>query len=279
MTNFEFFKNSADWKQHLHSIIQKFIRSWSWYVITLLGESFILVENETWILPGWVIRVQSAWPRHVLLAHLLFEDVFTLGEWNFDYFLADLGHLRGCFVFARTRGILNSLLLLCANNETFCFMLGWLVLTWTWHWSGLVRSEQIVSYFLSAYSDVCCLWVAHIVQGLFILSRSWVIVPLWLVLGAHWCDSLDVVERGGIFGIIAGSRSLVLSLLFPDVLSLSLAYANRRYLLPRRRVVRTVLSWAWIRILFCFILGTHRGNSSRCLTKSVSFTYVISWPW
>ena len=76
--------------------------------------------------------------------------------------------------------------------------------------------------------------VAHVVQGLLILARSWVVIPLRLILGAHRCNSFHVVESGGVFRIISWPWSIVLSLLLPDVLSLRLANANRRHLLPRR---------------------------------------------
>lgn len=73
-------------------------------------------------------------------------------------------------------------------------MLWRLVCPWTRLGSRLFRAEYIISYFLSADSDILSLCVAHVIQGLLILAGTRVIVPFRLVFGAHRGNSLDVVE-------------------------------------------------------------------------------------
>lgn len=121
--------------------------------------------------------------------------------------------------------------------------------------------------------------VAHVVQGLFVLTRSWVIVPLRLILGTHGCTTFGVVESGCVLGVVTWSWRIIFSLLSPDVLSLCPAYAHGRHLLSRWRVISVIISRSWVRVLLWLVLGAHIGTFRSGLTESIGITHVVARSW
>ena len=121
--------------------------------------------------------------------------------------------------------------------------------------------------------------VAHIVQGLFVLTRSWIIVFLRLILGTHGCTTFDVVECGCVLGVVTWSWCIIFSLLSPDVLSLCPAYAHGRHLLSCWRVISVIISRSWVRVLLWLVFGTHIGTFRSGLTESIGITHVVTRSW
>ena len=59
------------------SIIQQLISARPGAIVSLLGESLILAEDEAIVLLRWVIRVVGTWSWQIRIVHLLLPNIFA----------------------------------------------------------------------------------------------------------------------------------------------------------------------------------------------------------
>lgn len=138
--------------------------------------------------------------------------------------------------------------------------------------------EQIFAGLLGSDLNGVILCIAHVVQRLFILTRSWVKVELFGVLGAHACHTLSLVERRSVLLVVARSRCHILHLLFPDLFPLGFRDSDSHASLLCLGLAHIILSWTRVIISLRLVLATHV-DALGCFAKCVRLIHVVTGTW